>query len=154
MRSQLPSWNLTINTTYPTFFYCGAPGSCINWAMVGAINADAEHSIVTQIQSARVGLQSTKWSAPRERLTDSYVVPTRKRDTYCSQATVYHTMPPRPLRAFQQTTASSPLRPPNPSMVRVLHFRMPEVRSLRSQQETGSSSRTPPVCRLGQSRAS
>ncbi|KAM0703062.1 hypothetical protein Q7P35_005519 [Cladosporium inversicolor] len=49
----LPTWNLTINTTFPTFFYCGAPGSCINWAMVGAINADAEHSIVSQIQSAR-----------------------------------------------------------------------------------------------------
>jgi len=45
---------VTINTTYPTFFYCGAPGSCINWAMVGAINADAEHSIANQIQSARV----------------------------------------------------------------------------------------------------
>lgn len=53
-RQQLPTWNLTINTTAPTFFYCGAPGSCINWAMVGAINADAEHAIATQIELARV----------------------------------------------------------------------------------------------------
>jgi hypothetical protein len=59
--SQLPTWNLTINTTYPTFFYCGAPGSCINWAMVGAINADAEHPIATQIQSARVSRSSTAY---------------------------------------------------------------------------------------------
>jgi hypothetical protein len=52
---------LTINTTYPTFFYCGAPGSCINWVMVGAINADAEHSVATQIQSARVSRCNTAY---------------------------------------------------------------------------------------------
>jgi plastocyanin len=51
---QLPTWNLTINSTAPTFFYCGAPGSCVNWAMLGAINADANHSIETQIKLARV----------------------------------------------------------------------------------------------------
>jgi len=49
----LPTWNLTINSTAPTFFYCGAPGSCVNWAMLGAINADANHSIETQIKLAR-----------------------------------------------------------------------------------------------------
>ena len=53
-KSQLPTWNLTINSTAPTFFYCGAPGSCVNWAMLGAINADANHSIETQIKLARV----------------------------------------------------------------------------------------------------
>lgn len=52
--SQLPTWNLTINTTTPTFFYCGAPGSCVNWGMLGAINADADHSIETQLKLARV----------------------------------------------------------------------------------------------------
>jgi len=49
----LPTWNLTINSTAPTFFYCGAPGSCVNWAMLGAINADANHSVETQINLAR-----------------------------------------------------------------------------------------------------
>jgi len=49
----LPTWNLTINSTAPTFFYCGAPGSCVSWAMLGAINADANHSIATQIKLAR-----------------------------------------------------------------------------------------------------
>jgi plastocyanin len=53
-KRQLPTWNLTINSTAPTFFYCGAPGSCVNWAMLGAINADADQSIETQIKLARV----------------------------------------------------------------------------------------------------
>ncbi|KAH0405508.1 hypothetical protein KCU89_g46, partial [Aureobasidium melanogenum] len=33
-----PKWNLTINDTSPIFFYCSAPGSCIDYQMVGAIN--------------------------------------------------------------------------------------------------------------------
>jgi plastocyanin len=49
----LPTWNLTINSTDPTFFYCGAPGSCVRWGMLGAINADAEHPIATQLELAR-----------------------------------------------------------------------------------------------------
>jgi hypothetical protein len=36
--SQPPKWNLTINDTSPIFFYCSAPGSCIDYQMVGAIN--------------------------------------------------------------------------------------------------------------------
>ena len=35
---QPPKWNLTINDTRPIFFYCSAPGSCIDYQMVGAIN--------------------------------------------------------------------------------------------------------------------
>jgi hypothetical protein len=35
---QPPTWNLTINDTSPIFFYCSAPGSCIDYQMVGAIN--------------------------------------------------------------------------------------------------------------------
>lgn len=35
---QPPAWNLTINDTNPIFFYCSAPGSCIQNAMVGVIN--------------------------------------------------------------------------------------------------------------------
>ncbi|KAH7027800.1 uncharacterized protein B0I36DRAFT_327954 [Microdochium trichocladiopsis] len=33
-----PTWELTVNDTSPTFFYCSAPGSCIDWAMIGVIN--------------------------------------------------------------------------------------------------------------------
>jgi plastocyanin len=29
-----PSWNLRINDTDPIFFYCSAPGSCIDYQMV------------------------------------------------------------------------------------------------------------------------
>ncbi|KAK5163558.1 uncharacterized protein LTR77_010507 [Saxophila tyrrhenica] len=48
-----PVWNLTINDTEPVFYYCGAPGSCIDWGMVGVINANASTSISTQIALAR-----------------------------------------------------------------------------------------------------
>lgn len=51
--SQPPTWNLTINDTEPVFYYCGAPGSCIDWGMVGVINANASTSISTQIALAR-----------------------------------------------------------------------------------------------------
>ncbi|KAM0721360.1 hypothetical protein Q7P37_002284 [Cladosporium fusiforme] len=49
----LPVWNLTVNTTRPTFFYCGLAGGCAGWGMVGALNADTDHSIATQIKIAR-----------------------------------------------------------------------------------------------------
>lgn len=50
---QPPTWNLTINDTQPIFYYCGAKGSCIDWGMVGVINANASTSISTQIALAR-----------------------------------------------------------------------------------------------------
>ena len=28
---QRPTWNLTVNHTQPTFYYCGAEGSCTDW---------------------------------------------------------------------------------------------------------------------------
>jgi hypothetical protein len=33
-----PSWSLKINDSDPILFYCSAPGSCINYHMVGIIN--------------------------------------------------------------------------------------------------------------------
>lgn len=50
--SQPPTWNLTINSTEPIFYYCGAVGSCTDWGMVGAINANGSTSLATQIRLA------------------------------------------------------------------------------------------------------
>jgi plastocyanin len=47
------TWNITINTTSPVFFYCGAPGSCIGHGMVGVINPNASTSLNTQIELSR-----------------------------------------------------------------------------------------------------
>jgi hypothetical protein len=33
-----PSYSIRVNDTEPIFFYCSAPGSCIDWQMVGVIN--------------------------------------------------------------------------------------------------------------------
>jgi len=40
---QLPTYNITINDTQPLFYYCSAPGSCIENGMVGAINPVSSH---------------------------------------------------------------------------------------------------------------
>ena len=48
-----PEFSIKINDTNPIFFYCGAPGSCINWQMVGVINPNATTSLQTQKQLAK-----------------------------------------------------------------------------------------------------
>ncbi|KAK1060121.1 hypothetical protein LTR74_012140 [Friedmanniomyces endolithicus] len=50
---QPQTWNLTVNTTSPVLWYCGAPGSCIGHAMVGVINPDSNTSLNTQIELSR-----------------------------------------------------------------------------------------------------
>jgi hypothetical protein len=47
-----PKFIIEINDTSPIFFYCSAPGSCIGYGMVGAINPNATTSLVTQRQLA------------------------------------------------------------------------------------------------------
>ncbi|KIX97232.1 uncharacterized protein Z520_07347 [Fonsecaea multimorphosa CBS 102226] len=43
-----PQWSIVINDTNPIFYYCGAPGSCINHQMVGVINPNATTSLQHQ----------------------------------------------------------------------------------------------------------
>ncbi|OAP58447.1 hypothetical protein AYL99_07537 [Fonsecaea erecta] len=47
-----PKWTLLINDTDPVFYYCGAPGSCIGYQMVGVINPNASQSLQVQKQYA------------------------------------------------------------------------------------------------------
>lgn len=51
--SSPPVWRVTINDTNPVFYYCGAPGSCIGWGMVGVINPSANTSLQHQIDLAK-----------------------------------------------------------------------------------------------------
>ncbi|KAH4354200.1 hypothetical protein HBH97_254560 [Parastagonospora nodorum] len=48
-----PNYSIRINDTSPVFFYCSAPGSCISYGMVGAINPNASTPIAKQQQLAR-----------------------------------------------------------------------------------------------------
>ena len=48
-----PTYRIRINDTNPVFFYCSAPGSCLNYGMVGAINPNASTSVAYQHQLAR-----------------------------------------------------------------------------------------------------
>ncbi|KAF1843459.1 uncharacterized protein K460DRAFT_290674, partial [Cucurbitaria berberidis CBS 394.84] len=58
-----PNYTVAINNTDPIFFYCSAPGSCLKYGMVGAINPNASTSINTQHQRA---LNSTYMLNPGE----------------------------------------------------------------------------------------
>jgi hypothetical protein len=46
-------FNITINDTQPIFFYCGAPGSCVDKFMVGAINPNSTQTLNGQVQAAK-----------------------------------------------------------------------------------------------------
>ena len=47
-----PTWTVLVNDTDPIFFYCSAPGSCINYGMVGVINPNATTSLEVQQEAA------------------------------------------------------------------------------------------------------
>ncbi|PIA92676.1 hypothetical protein CB0940_04910 [Cercospora beticola] len=46
-------WNLTIKNTDPVFYYCGAPGSCVTWGMLGVINPTRATNLTAQIEMAK-----------------------------------------------------------------------------------------------------
>ncbi|KAH7379518.1 hypothetical protein BKA66DRAFT_442581 [Pyrenochaeta sp. MPI-SDFR-AT-0127] len=48
-----PNYRIRINDTNPIFFYCSAPGSCITYAMIGAINPNTSTPILKQQALAR-----------------------------------------------------------------------------------------------------
>ncbi|KAL2271141.1 hypothetical protein VTJ83DRAFT_512 [Remersonia thermophila] len=48
-----PSYSVRVNDTEPIFFYCAAPGSCIDYHMIGVINPNATHTLAKQLEYAR-----------------------------------------------------------------------------------------------------
>lgn len=48
-----PKYSIKINDTNPIYFYCSAPGSCITYGMVGAINPNSSTPIFTQQTKAK-----------------------------------------------------------------------------------------------------
>ena len=48
-----PVWEIEINDTDPIFYYCSAPGSCINYGMVGVINPNRSTSLSEHRSSAK-----------------------------------------------------------------------------------------------------
>jgi len=48
-----PSYSILVNDTNPIFFYCSAPGSCLNYGMVGAVNPNNSQDIEQQHQKAK-----------------------------------------------------------------------------------------------------
>ncbi|KAJ4289742.1 hypothetical protein N0V90_011072 [Kalmusia sp. IMI 367209] len=49
----LTYYNITINSTEPIFYYCAAPGSCVDKSMIGSINANDTQTLDKQIIAAQ-----------------------------------------------------------------------------------------------------
>jgi hypothetical protein len=49
---QLKYFNITVNSTEPIFYYCGAETSCMKHHMVGAINPNSTQTLASQIHAA------------------------------------------------------------------------------------------------------
>ncbi|KAF2033459.1 hypothetical protein EK21DRAFT_58446 [Setomelanomma holmii] len=61
--ADVTTYNVTINSTEPLFFYCAAPNSCKGELMLGAINPNSTQTLAKQIQAAK---EATLQLAPGE----------------------------------------------------------------------------------------
>jgi len=48
-----PQFSITINDTEPIFFYCSAPGACIQEGMIGVINPNSTQTLDVQLAYAK-----------------------------------------------------------------------------------------------------
>ncbi|KAK4111909.1 hypothetical protein N656DRAFT_769067 [Canariomyces notabilis] len=48
-----PHFDVRVNDTEPIFYYCAAPGSCIDYHMIGVINPNSTHTFEAQLEAAR-----------------------------------------------------------------------------------------------------
>ncbi|KAF1961158.1 hypothetical protein CC80DRAFT_231264 [Byssothecium circinans] len=62
--NDLTHFNLKINSSEPIFFYCAAPGSCIDHEMVGVINPNTTQTLDAQIRAAGKSSFSVKPGDP------------------------------------------------------------------------------------------
>lgn len=51
--NHLTYYNVTVNSTEPIFYYCGAPNSCTGQHMVGVINPNSTQTLQGQIDAAK-----------------------------------------------------------------------------------------------------
>lgn len=51
--ADITHFNITINSTEPIFYYCGAPNSCLKELMIGVINPNSTQTFAAQEQAAR-----------------------------------------------------------------------------------------------------
>ncbi|KAK4147686.1 uncharacterized protein C8A04DRAFT_33825 [Dichotomopilus funicola] len=68
-----PSYSVRVNDTEPIFFYCAAPGSCINYHMVGVINPNSTQTLEKQLEFAN---EATYQLMPGEPFPSETPVPT------------------------------------------------------------------------------
>ncbi|KAL8404249.1 hypothetical protein RB594_009200 [Gaeumannomyces avenae] len=55
--NDLPTFSIKINDTQPIFFYCSAPGSCVDHHMIGAINPNSTQTLEKQEEAVRKASQ-------------------------------------------------------------------------------------------------
>ncbi|KAK3310135.1 uncharacterized protein B0T15DRAFT_25891 [Chaetomium strumarium] len=67
-----PHYEVRVNDTAPIFFYCAAPGSCVDYHMIGVINPNATQSYDAQLEYAQ---NTTYQLAPGEPFPSETPVP-------------------------------------------------------------------------------
>ncbi|KAL2165223.1 hypothetical protein VTH06DRAFT_519 [Thermothelomyces fergusii] len=68
-----PSYSVRVNDTEPIFFYCAAPGSCVDYHMIGVINPNATQTLAMQLEYAE---NATYQLMPGEPFPSETPVPT------------------------------------------------------------------------------
>ncbi|KAI8715387.1 hypothetical protein NCS52_01046100 [Fusarium sp. LHS14.1] len=48
-----PRFRVRVNNTDPIFFYCGAPGSCVDWHMMGVVNPSKNETLDMWLEKAK-----------------------------------------------------------------------------------------------------
>jgi len=82
-----PKWSVRVNDSDPIFFYCGAPGSCIGYGMIGVINPNASTSLDHQRELA---LGSTFTLVPGQDWPSEEPLPSGVATTTVTAATSAH----------------------------------------------------------------
>ncbi|ERF73383.1 hypothetical protein EPUS_07217 [Endocarpon pusillum Z07020] len=102
-----PTWTVRINDTAPIFFYCSAPGSCINYGMVGVINPNATTSLEVHREAAE---ESSFMLQPGQNFPDESVPPDAT-GTSSSSSSASPTASPTAAPASTTTAAAAAATP-------------------------------------------
>lgn len=100
--SDPPKFQVRVNDTEPIFFYCSAPGACIDDGMIGVINANSTETFDTQLAYAK---NATLMFSPGEYFP-SEIVPTTSSSVPSATSTSFSTATAAPVATSTQSASS------------------------------------------------
>lgn len=109
-----PTFTIRVNDSKPIFYYCSAPGSCINYGMVGVINPSANETLAVQRQLAHnssfmlePGEAWPSETTPKPFSSSASATPTSKTSSSTSVSTAAATTTVAPASANHSSSLSS-----------------------------------------------